>query len=74
MRSPHTDATGGDADCFILLMTLKTGGVGLNLTSANHVLMLDPWWYADWLARAHWCAWLSFSQPFYLFFFPWGTM
>jgi SNF2 family DNA or RNA helicase len=27
-----------------LLMTLKTGGVGLNLTRANHVFHLDPWW------------------------------
>ena len=28
----------------ILLMTLKTGGVGLNLTKANHVFHLEPWW------------------------------
>jgi SNF2 family DNA or RNA helicase len=28
----------------VLLMTLKTGGVGLNLTKANHVFHLEPWW------------------------------
>jgi superfamily II DNA or RNA helicase len=28
----------------VLLMTLKSGGVGLNLTAADHVFLLDPWW------------------------------
>ncbi len=28
----------------VLLMTLKTGGVGLNLTKARYVLHLEPWW------------------------------
>jgi len=28
----------------VLLISLKTGGVGLNLTSADHVFLLDPWW------------------------------
>lgn len=28
----------------ILLMSLKAGGVGLNLTAADHVFMMDPWW------------------------------
>lgn len=27
-----------------LLMSLKAGGVGLNLTAANHLLLLDPAW------------------------------
>ena len=27
-----------------MLMTLKTGGVGLNLTRASYVIHLDPWW------------------------------
>ncbi len=26
------------------LISLKAGGVGLNLTAASYVLMLDPWW------------------------------
>jgi SNF2 family DNA or RNA helicase len=25
-------------------MTLKVGGVGLNLTSADYVFIVDPWW------------------------------
>ena len=32
----------GDGDFF--LISLKAGGVGLNLTAANFVLLLDPWW------------------------------
>ena len=28
----------------ILLISLRAGGVGLNLTSANTVFMIDPWW------------------------------
>ncbi|KAI9119631.1 hypothetical protein K1719_009507 [Acacia pycnantha] len=25
-------------------MSLKAGGVGLNLTAASNVFMMDPWW------------------------------
>jgi len=28
----------------IFLISLKAGGVGLNLTEADYVFMLDPWW------------------------------
>lgn len=28
----------------VLLMSLKTGGVGLNLTCASNAFMMDPWW------------------------------
>lgn len=28
----------------ILLISLRAGGVGLNLTSAKRVFMMDPWW------------------------------
>jgi len=28
----------------VLLISLRAGGVGLNLTAANHVFMMDPWW------------------------------
>jgi SNF2 family DNA or RNA helicase len=28
----------------VLVMTLKTGGVGLNLTQASYVFHLEPWW------------------------------
>lgn len=31
-------------DNVILLISLKAGGVGLNLTSANHVYLMDVWW------------------------------
>ncbi|CAN4116553.1 unnamed protein product [Withania somnifera] len=28
----------------ILLMSLRAGGVGLNLTAASNVFLMDPWW------------------------------
>ncbi len=33
-----------EPDCKVLLMTLKTGGVGLNLTAADTVYIFEPWW------------------------------
>jgi SNF2 family DNA or RNA helicase len=33
-----------DSECKVLLMTLKTGGVGLNLTAADTVYIFEPWW------------------------------
>jgi superfamily II DNA or RNA helicase/tetratricopeptide (TPR) repeat protein len=32
----------GEGDCF--LISLKAGGTGLNLTAADSVIHLDPWW------------------------------
>ena len=32
----------GDGDLF--LISLKAGGMGLNLTAADYVIILDPWW------------------------------
>ncbi len=32
----------GDSDLF--LISLKAGGLGLNLTAADYVIHLDPWW------------------------------
>ncbi|PIN03264.1 Helicase-like transcription factor HLTF/DNA helicase RAD5, DEAD-box superfamily [Handroanthus impetiginosus] len=31
-------------DKTVLLMSLKAGGVGLNLTAASNVFLMDPWW------------------------------
>ncbi len=33
-----------DSDCKLFLISLKAGGLGLNLTSADYVFLLDPWW------------------------------
>jgi len=33
-----------DPDCGIFLISLKAGGLGLNLTAADYVFLLDPWW------------------------------
>ncbi|MGH9665145.1 MAG: DEAD/DEAH box helicase, partial [Bryobacteraceae bacterium] len=34
----------GEAECKLFLISLKAGGVGLNLTAAEYVFLLDPWW------------------------------
>ena len=34
--------TEGSVSC--MLISLKAGGVGLNLTTADHVIHMDPWW------------------------------
>lgn len=31
-------------NCKILLMSIKAGGVGLNIVEANHVVIFDLWW------------------------------
>jgi SNF2 family DNA or RNA helicase len=33
-----------DSQCRLFLISLKAGGVGLNLTAAEYVFLLDPWW------------------------------
>ncbi len=33
-----------DPGCGLFLVSLKAGGLGLNLTAANYVFLLDPWW------------------------------
>ncbi len=33
-----------DPDCRLFLISLKAGGQGLNLTAADYIYILDPWW------------------------------
>jgi superfamily II DNA or RNA helicase len=33
-----------DEACRVFLVSLKAGGLGLNLTAAEYVFLLDPWW------------------------------
>ena len=33
-----------DKECPLFLVSLKAGGLGLNLTAAEYVFLLDPWW------------------------------
>lgn len=44
-------------DCKVFLISLKAGGLGLNLTAADYVFLLDPWWNpaveAQAIDRAH---------------------
>ena len=34
----------GNADIRVFLISLKAGGTGLNLTEADYVYLVDPWW------------------------------
>ena len=36
--------TGNSKKGIVLLLSLRAGGVGLNLTMARNVFMMDPWW------------------------------
>jgi DNA repair protein RAD16 len=42
-----------DADAPVFLMSLKAGGVALNLTCASHVFLMDPWWNSAAENQAH---------------------
>lgn len=46
-----------DASVKVFLISLKAGGYGLNLTAADHVMLMDPWWNpaveAQAIDRAH---------------------
>ncbi|KAF9597070.1 hypothetical protein IFM89_015261 [Coptis chinensis] len=33
-----------DENIMVLLMSLKAGGVGINLTAASNAFVMDPWW------------------------------
>jgi len=38
------DTFNGDEYVPFMVLSLKAGGVGLNLTAANHVIHFDRWW------------------------------
>jgi non-specific serine/threonine protein kinase len=43
-REEMVDSFQSDGGPPVLILTLKAGGVGLNLTAANHVVHYDRWW------------------------------
>jgi superfamily II DNA or RNA helicase len=43
-RGAVVDAFQDTAGPPVMLLSLKAGGTGLNLTAADHVFLLDPWW------------------------------
>ena len=43
-REEIVDKFQNDNSIGALVMTLKTGGVGLNLTAADRIFIFDPWW------------------------------
>ena len=43
-RQARVEAFQNDPDCRLFLISLKAGGLGLNLTAAEYVFLLDPWW------------------------------
>jgi SNF2 family DNA or RNA helicase len=43
-RKARVDRFQQDPACPLFLISLKAGGLGLNLTAADYVFILDPWW------------------------------
>jgi superfamily II DNA or RNA helicase len=43
-REPRVTRFQTDPACRLFLISLKAGGLGLNLTAAEYVFLLDPWW------------------------------
>ncbi len=56
-REARVNRFQSDPDCRLFLISLKAGGQGLNLTAAEYVFLLDPWWNpaveAQAIDRAH---------------------
>ncbi|MEE8587362.1 MAG: DEAD/DEAH box helicase, partial [Acidobacteriota bacterium] len=56
-RAPRVERFQNDPSCKLFLISLKAGGLGLNLTAADYVFLLDPWWNpaveAQAIDRAH---------------------
>jgi superfamily II DNA or RNA helicase len=56
-RQARVDRFQADPECSVFLISLKAGGSGLNLTAAEYVFILDPWWNpaveAQAIDRAH---------------------
>ncbi len=56
-RQAHVERFQNDPGCKLFLISLKAGGLGLNLTAADYVFLLDPWWNpaveAQAIDRAH---------------------
>ena len=43
-RQDKIDRFQNDNNCQVFLISLRAGGVGLNLTAADYCFILDPWW------------------------------
>ena len=43
-RKKEIDSFQNDSGKNIFLLSIKAGGVGINLTAANYVIIFDPWW------------------------------
>jgi SNF2 family DNA or RNA helicase len=43
-RQEQVETFQQDSDVKVFLISLKAGGVGLNLTAADYVYLVDPWW------------------------------
>ena len=43
-RQKAIDNFQNNEECRVFLISLKAGGVGLNLTAADYVYIVDPWW------------------------------
>lgn len=46
-RMLMVDRYNANSDIFVFLLTTKVGGLGLNLTGADRVIIFDPDWVSD---------------------------
>ncbi|CAM9176674.1 unnamed protein product [Choristocarpus tenellus] len=56
-RQALIDCFNGDRSVFIMLLTTRTGGVGVNLTGADRVILFDPDWNPSTDSQARERAW-----------------
>ena len=56
-RGEMVDSFQSDPNIPVFLISIKAGGIGLNLTAADYIFVLDPWWNPavenQAVARAH---------------------
>jgi DNA excision repair protein ERCC-6 len=48
-RAPLIHKFNTNLDIFVFLLTTKVGGLGINLTGADRVVIFDPDWVSGWM-------------------------
>jgi Helicase conserved C-terminal domain len=56
-RMRYVDEFNNDPDCFIFLLSTRAGGLGINLTSADSVIIYDSDWNPHQDMQVQTCSW-----------------
>ncbi|KAF9050043.1 P-loop containing nucleoside triphosphate hydrolase protein [Panaeolus papilionaceus] len=43
-RDKALSTLANEDECSVMLVSIKAGGLGLNITTANNIIIMDPWW------------------------------